>query len=348
MSSTKELFTSFENPEQEFRSSRKLFKTPSFNKSSSPEFDLFSDLEEHSEEEVVGTMTETMEEYMCTTRGDYGSGVTRPKIDAKYHFKLKGQFLKELRDNTFSGSDLEDANEHIKKVIEIVNLFHIPNITQEQIMLRDFPMFLTGATSRWLRNKPSGLITTWEDLKTIFLSKEIKKVNEKVYASQVGCELCKGPHYTKDWPLKEDGKTLKEAYWTQFDVPFPQGGQYRATAPGVYQRNNENPSYQERRQSMKETLSSKYYTNILNKRNFKFILYLLGMVRYRNTEPFELAQIATKGNLERLLPHARGLEFKPRRGGFPSGAKKEWGLSPKAKVRVLHTAQLDVTVCSNH
>nr|GEU92658.1 RNA-directed DNA polymerase homolog [Tanacetum cinerariifolium] len=45
----------------------------------------------------------------------------------------------------------------------------------------------------------------------------------------------------------------------------------------------------------------------------------------------------------RLLPHARGLGFKPRRGGFPSGAKKEWGLSPKAKVRVLHTAQLDVT-----
>nr|GEX10711.1 probable plastid-lipid-associated protein 10, chloroplastic isoform X2 [Tanacetum cinerariifolium] len=38
-----------------------------------------------------------------------------------------------------------------------------------------------------------------------------------------------------------------------------------------------------------------------------------------------------------------GLGFKPRRGGFPSGAKKEWGLSPKAKVRVMHTAQLDVT-----
>nr|GEW32982.1 hypothetical protein [Tanacetum cinerariifolium] len=47
--------------------------------------------------------------------------------------------------------------------------------------------------------------------------------------------------------------------------------------------------------------------------------------------------------LGRLLPHARGLGFKPRRGGFPLGAEKEWGLSPKAKVRVLHTAQLDVT-----
>nr|GEU72176.1 hypothetical protein [Tanacetum cinerariifolium] len=44
----------------------------------------------------------------------------------------------------------------------------------------------------------------------------------------------------------------------------------------------------------------------------------------------------------------RGLGFKPRREGFLSGAKKEWGLSPKANVRVLHTAQLDVTISSNH
>nr|GFA75712.1 hypothetical protein [Tanacetum cinerariifolium] len=34
-------------------------------------------------------------------------------------------------------------------------------------------------------------------------TREIKKVNEKVYATQVGCELCKGPHYTKDCLLKE-------------------------------------------------------------------------------------------------------------------------------------------------
>ncbi|GKA62056.1 putative reverse transcriptase domain-containing protein [Tanacetum coccineum] len=51
------------------------------------------------------------------------------------------------------------------------------------------------------------------------LGREIKKVNEKVYAAQVGC------------------------------------GGYRATAPGYYQRNNVNPSFQERRQSMEDTLS---------------------------------------------------------------------------------------------
>ncbi|GJU85551.1 hypothetical protein Tco_1293097 [Tanacetum coccineum] len=54
------------------------------------------------------------------------------------------------------------------------------------------------------------------------LGKEIKKVNEKVYAAQVGCELCKGPHYTKDCPLKEEGNTLEEAYDAQFGAPSQQ------------------------------------------------------------------------------------------------------------------------------
>ncbi|GKC97343.1 putative reverse transcriptase domain-containing protein, partial [Tanacetum coccineum] len=86
------------------------------------------------------------------------------------------------------------------------------------------------------------------------LGREIKKVNEKVYAAQVGCEQCKGPHYTKDCPLKEEGKTLEEAYYTQFGGHF-QGGGYRATAPGYYQRYNINPSYQEQMQTMEDTLS---------------------------------------------------------------------------------------------
>ncbi|GKD85083.1 hypothetical protein Tco_1356237, partial [Tanacetum coccineum] len=60
-----------------------------------------------------------------------------PKIDEKAQFELKGQFLKELRDNTFSGSDNEDENEHIEKVLEIVDLFHIPNITQDQETLME-------------------------------------------------------------------------------------------------------------------------------------------------------------------------------------------------------------------
>ncbi|GKD40381.1 hypothetical protein Tco_1260588 [Tanacetum coccineum] len=120
----------------------------------SPDFNLLSD-QEYLEEEEADAMAETMEQYMSKTRTDYRLGVARPKIDNKDQFELKRQFLKELRENTFSGSDNEDANEHIEKVFEIVNLFHVPKIIVDQLMLRVFLISLTRAASRWLRNEPS-------------------------------------------------------------------------------------------------------------------------------------------------------------------------------------------------
>ncbi|GJX48467.1 hypothetical protein Tco_0273657 [Tanacetum coccineum] len=178
-------------------------------------------------------------------------------------------------------SEHKDANEHIEKVLVIVDLFHIPEVTQHQIMLRASPMSLTGAVSRCLRNEPSGAIPTktvadakvaiqemakysqkWHNgtssktrsietsdgLAAIqaqlnSLRREIKKVNEKVYAAQVGCEVCKGPYYTKDYPIKEKGKTLEEAYYTQFGAPYQPGRQYKVEGPEYYQRNNGNSSY---------------------------------------------------------------------------------------------------------
>nr|GFA27635.1 hypothetical protein [Tanacetum cinerariifolium] len=131
------------------RTAKRLFKATSFDHSSSPEFELFSDHESLFEEGITKTITEpTMEKYIMKTQKDYGSGVARPKFDEDAKFELKGQFLKELCDHTFSRSENKDANEHI-----------------------------------------------------------------------------------------EEEKTLKEAYYTQFGVPFPQAGRYRATAPGFYQRN---------------------------------------------------------------------------------------------------------------
>ncbi|GKA66899.1 hypothetical protein Tco_0766707 [Tanacetum coccineum] len=73
-----------------------------------------------------------------------------------------------------------------------------------------------NGTSRGRSTKTSdGLAAIQAQLNN--LGREIKKVNEKVYAAQVGCKQCKGPHYTKDFPQKEEGKTLEEAYYTQFD-----------------------------------------------------------------------------------------------------------------------------------
>ncbi|GJZ04290.1 putative reverse transcriptase domain-containing protein [Tanacetum coccineum] len=167
-------------------------------------------------------MAETMEQYMSKTQADYGSGVARPKIEDNDNFELKGQFLKELHDNTFSGSDHKDANEHIKKVLEIIfdSRGAIPSktVADAKVAIQEMAEYSQkwhNGTSRTRKTEISdGLAAIQAQLNN--LGREIKKVNEKVYAAQVGCEQCKSPHYTKDCPLKEEGKTLEEDYYTQF------------------------------------------------------------------------------------------------------------------------------------
>ncbi|GJW34664.1 hypothetical protein Tco_0057584 [Tanacetum coccineum] len=137
-SSKKEIVEPYEEPERVLHSIRKLFKTQSLDYSSSPEFDLFFDHESQGEEEITETMGEpTMKEYIKKTRDDYGSGI------------LNQNLMRKL-----------DANEHIERVLEIADLFTLPDVTQDQLMLRIFLISLTGAASRWIRNEPAGLITT--------------------------------------------------------------------------------------------------------------------------------------------------------------------------------------------
>ncbi|GKC60854.1 zf-CCHC domain-containing protein [Tanacetum coccineum] len=277
-SSSKKLVKPFDELEQAFHLLRRLFRTPSL---------------DHS-------------------------NPLRPKFDEKAKFELNGQFLKELRDNTFSGSDNEDENEHIERVLEIVDLFTVSDeIIKGKFLSKYCPLARTTKKMEEINNFQQELDETlyqaWDRFNELFLKcpqyyltnmqevilfykgldvhtrqildskgavpkmsavdakkaiqemvdhsqkwhdgastinrssntfdalaavqaernnlgREIKKVNEKVYASQVGCELCNGPHYTKDCPLKEEGKTLEEA-------------------------DNGNPSYQERRQTIEESLS---------------------------------------------------------------------------------------------
>ena len=169
--STHKLVQPQEDPDKLFRTNRKLIKTTNLNSSSLLQLEFTEPIEDqlHTIEEVTNMATPTMEEYMTTTRNGYGPSVVRPNVDKDKNFEIKGQFLKELRTNTFSGSDTEDPNEHIEKVLEIIDLFHIPDTTIDQVMLRAFPMSLTEAANRWLRNIPSGNITTWEILKHKFL-----------------------------------------------------------------------------------------------------------------------------------------------------------------------------------
>nr|GEV03487.1 hypothetical protein [Tanacetum cinerariifolium] len=145
-SSTKELFTPFKEPKQEFRSSRKLLKTLSLDESRSPEFNLFFDSEEYSEEKVTKTMIETMQQDAGVILFYTGLDVqTRRILDSKCVIQSK---------------TAANAKVAIQEMVEYSQKWH-------------------NGTSRTRSTKTSnGLVAIQAQLNN--LRREIKKVNEKI------------------------------------------------------------------------------------------------------------------------------------------------------------------------
>ncbi|GJS46010.1 hypothetical protein Tco_0596131 [Tanacetum coccineum] len=79
-------------------------------------------------------------------------------------YLTKGQCIDELKENMFFGSENEDPHEHISNIRDIVNLFHSPGVSRDQVMLMAFPFTLKGRARQ-------GSITTWDLFKNAFLRK---------------------------------------------------------------------------------------------------------------------------------------------------------------------------------
>lgn len=121
--------------------------------------------------EVIDIDTLTLEEYLAMTRDEQGPGLVRPMIGADVQFKIKPQFMRELREKPFAGLKTEDAYEHEENVLYITSLFNIPGVSHDAVMLRVFPMTLSGAAKRWVDRLPAGTINTWNLLKKNFIQR---------------------------------------------------------------------------------------------------------------------------------------------------------------------------------
>ncbi|GJS98727.1 RNA-directed DNA polymerase, eukaryota, nucleotide-binding alpha-beta plait domain protein [Tanacetum coccineum] len=77
--------------------------------------------------------------------------------------------MRELRRKLFKGTNDEDSHEHVQRVLEIVDLFHFPGVTHDAVMLKVFPITLTGPALRWKNRISVGSITTWDLLEKAFI-----------------------------------------------------------------------------------------------------------------------------------------------------------------------------------
>nr|GEV20739.1 hypothetical protein [Tanacetum cinerariifolium] len=77
--------------------------------------------------------------------------------------------MRELKRKLFRGADDEDAHEHVKRVLEIADLFHFLDVTRDAVMVRLFPITLKGPALRWKSRLSAGSITTWYLLEKAFI-----------------------------------------------------------------------------------------------------------------------------------------------------------------------------------
>ncbi|GKC92836.1 hypothetical protein Tco_1158278 [Tanacetum coccineum] len=67
----------------------------------------------------VDVDTHTMEQYLALSRENQAPGVVKLKIGGNVNLEIKSQFMRELREDTFSGNKNEDARDHIDRVLSI-------------------------------------------------------------------------------------------------------------------------------------------------------------------------------------------------------------------------------------
>ncbi|GJZ62066.1 hypothetical protein Tco_0618203 [Tanacetum coccineum] len=154
--------------------------------------------------EGVDVDTLTMEQYLALSRENQAPGVVKSKIRGNVNFEIKSQFMRELREDTFSGNKDEDAHDYIDRVLSMVGLFNIPGVSKDTVMLRVFPFTITGSAKRWVDKLAPGTINTWDLLKKAFI--------QRYYPPSMTVKQLEDIHNFK----QEGDKSLYQA-WEQYN-----------------------------------------------------------------------------------------------------------------------------------
>ncbi|GJX21507.1 hypothetical protein Tco_0225952 [Tanacetum coccineum] len=96
--------------------------------------------------------------------------ITSIKVNGKNAYELKGKFLDDLHNNAFSGTNEEDAVEHIEYFLRIVDPIDLPNVNQDKLRVLVFLISLVEDAWKWF-DKIKGSINSLVDLTAKFFRK---------------------------------------------------------------------------------------------------------------------------------------------------------------------------------
>nr|GEY33564.1 hypothetical protein [Tanacetum cinerariifolium] len=121
----------------------------------------------------VDINTLTMEQYLTLLQENQEPGAVKPEMGGNVNFEIKSQLMRELREDTFVENKNEDAHDHVDRVLNIVSLFNILEVSQDAVLLRVFPFTLIGSAKRYVDRLTPGAVNTWDLLKKAFIQRNI-------------------------------------------------------------------------------------------------------------------------------------------------------------------------------
>ncbi|GJT41900.1 hypothetical protein Tco_0941765 [Tanacetum coccineum] len=139
----------------------------------------------------------TMKRFTTNDQANYYLGIKSITINGKNAYELKGKFLDDLHNNAFSGTNGEDAVEHIEYFLKIVDPIDLPNDSElKEEALRN-KAIMEGLIDEDSESNNEGW-KSWDDF-------EIKNGNryeieyEKDQEDDERCELFNDT--TQGWPV---------------------------------------------------------------------------------------------------------------------------------------------------
>ncbi|GKD05106.1 hypothetical protein Tco_1180080 [Tanacetum coccineum] len=127
----------------------------------------------------VDISTLIIEQYLALIQDNNRPGIVKPEIGNDVEFEINSNFM--IRRKLFAGTDDEDSHEHVRRLLEIIDLFHFLGVTLDAVMLRVFPITLKGRAL-----SPDNIDAIQESFKEAHPTKEcpLKKEDKAVEQSK--------------------------------------------------------------------------------------------------------------------------------------------------------------------
>ncbi|GJT05124.1 hypothetical protein Tco_0839586 [Tanacetum coccineum] len=217
----------------------------------------------------VDINTLAMEQYLVTVHEDHAPGVVRPDILQDVNFEIRRQFMRELREDTFSGNKNDDAYKHMDKVLYTARLFHMmQSIKMWDLLKKAFiqiycPPLKTKKQLEEIHNfkqeEDETLYQAWQRYNDLLYKcpthdlnvhqKRIADHSQKWHDGSIRMDIGsssdgiatitnRGTHMEKDCPRQDTVKILEEVKYGKLGRPFNGGGnRHRVGPPDTNLRN---------------------------------------------------------------------------------------------------------------